>query len=78
MTMFSYHKGMEKAQIMHQPDGKLLVLDPTTDTYVEVPGAGSMRETSFKLDKRIDLTRPIYEQVVALGSRNPRETLKNT
>ena len=35
-------------------------------------GYGAMRDVPLDLDPRIDLTQPIYEQAVALGTGAPK------
>ena len=42
------------------------VIDPKTGKVLVVRGLGSMKDHPFRLDPRIDLTKPIYEQVLAL------------
>ncbi|MGE7370842.1 hypothetical protein ACQKKX_17515 [Neorhizobium sp. NPDC001467] len=44
----------------------MTVTDPKTGKVLVVRGLGSMKDHPLKLDPRIDLTKPIYEQVLAL------------
>lgn len=45
---------------------EMTVTDPKTGKVLVVRGLGSMKDHPLKLDPRIDLTKPIYEQVLAL------------
>lgn len=42
------------------------VTDPKTGKVLVVRGFGCMKDHPLALDPRIDLTKPIYEQVLAL------------
>jgi hypothetical protein len=45
---------------------KTTVTDPKTGKVLVVRGAGSMKDYPLDLNKDIDLTKPIFEQVLAL------------
>lgn len=45
------------------------ILDPDTGEWLELKGYGSMKGT-LDLDPRIDLTKPIYEQVLTLERKD--------
>ncbi|TFF25029.1 hypothetical protein E3C22_06505 [Jiella endophytica] len=57
-----------------QPDGKWMVHDPKTGRWLEVPGYGAMKSTPLLLNEEIDLTKPIFEQVLELEMRQSRKT----
>jgi altronate dehydratase len=55
------------------------VTDPKTGKVLVVRGLGCMKNHPLDLDPRIDLTKPIYEQVLALEkSDREREQLSST
>ena len=45
---------------------ELKVTDPDTGKVFVVRGAGAMKDYPLYLNPAIDLTKPIYEQVIAL------------
>lgn len=58
---------------------EMTVTDPKTGKVLVVRGAGSMKDHPFTLDPRIDLTKPIYEQVLALEEADKlRKELSST
>lgn len=76
MAVLKYPVSVGKASTFQQASGKLLVLDPMTETYVEVPGAGAMQQKPLPLDPRIDLTKPISEQVAKINLRKSSKSSK--
>lgn len=44
----------------------MTVTDPETGRVLVVRGLGSMKDCPLDLDPEIDLTKPIYEQVLEL------------
>lgn len=64
MKFMRYNKNMSKPQIKRQADGSVLVWDAEARIYVPVAGANAMVQSPLPLDPRIDLTKPIYDQVL--------------
>lgn len=64
MKFIRYNKSMSKQLVKRQADGSVLVWDTETGVYVPVSGANSMAQSPLPLDPRVDLTKPIYDQVL--------------
>jgi hypothetical protein len=64
---------MTKAKLKQNEKGEWFVWNSQNRGWLFIPGANALKDDPFQVDPRIDLTKPIYEQVLALEALDKKQ-----